>query len=191
MLTVGFGDITAANHNQALVLIFIQTLSCITLAYNINYVGSIISQMKADNQEKKKKLKYFHKMCQQNKVHEQLQTKICNFIEESYQIKQAFQFDQYQQVLQSLPKNIHSQYIKQCNKHLFEVPFFNSLNRKTILSLAEVVCRRITHPDQVIKRKGELSDFTILQKGTIGFVCKRNKSILNGSVIETFSISKK
>lgn len=63
MLTVGFGDVSAANHQEALILIFIQTLSCITLAYNINYVGSIINQMKADNEEKKKKLKYFHKMC--------------------------------------------------------------------------------------------------------------------------------
>jgi hypothetical protein len=50
MLTVGFGDVSAANQTEALLLIFIETFSCITLAYNINYVGSIISQMKADNE---------------------------------------------------------------------------------------------------------------------------------------------
>ena len=82
-----------------------------------------------------------------------------------------------------MPRNIHSEYIKECNKHLFEVPFLNSLNKKTILSLAEAVCRRITHPDEIIKRKGEVADFTILQRGTIGLVCKKNKSLLNGTVI--------
>ncbi len=69
------------------------------------------------------------------------------------------------------------------------MPFFNSLNKKTILSLAEAVCRRITHPDEIIKRKGEVADFTILQRGTVGLVCKRNKSLLNGTAIETFSVN--
>jgi hypothetical protein len=49
MLTVGFGDISATNSREAIILIFVETLSCITLAYNINCVGSIISQMRADN----------------------------------------------------------------------------------------------------------------------------------------------
>lgn len=42
MLTVGFGDISASNTTEATMLIFIETLSCITLAYNISCVGSII-----------------------------------------------------------------------------------------------------------------------------------------------------
>ena len=43
MLTVGFGDISATNTTEAIFLIFIETLSCITLAYNISCLGSIIS----------------------------------------------------------------------------------------------------------------------------------------------------
>jgi hypothetical protein len=43
MLTVGFGDISANNYYEALVLIFIETFSCITLAYNISYVGALLS----------------------------------------------------------------------------------------------------------------------------------------------------
>ena len=83
---------------------------------------------------------------------------------------------------------MQSEYIKECNKMLFDVPFFNSLNNKALLSLAEAVTRRITHPDEIIKRRGEISDFTILQKGVIGLVCKKGKSSINGKVIETYSI---
>lgn len=49
MLTVGFGDISASNTVEAVALIFIETISCITLAYNISCVGSIIGEIKAEN----------------------------------------------------------------------------------------------------------------------------------------------
>ena len=45
MLTVGFGDLSATNVNEALAMIFIETLSCIVLAYNINKVGEIIQKI--------------------------------------------------------------------------------------------------------------------------------------------------
>lgn len=46
MLTVGFGDFSATNSSEALVLIFVETTSCIILAYNINIVGSILTDIK-------------------------------------------------------------------------------------------------------------------------------------------------
>ena len=47
MLTVGFGDIVPQTYEEALCLIFIETISCIVLAYNINNVGSLISNIRA------------------------------------------------------------------------------------------------------------------------------------------------
>ena len=63
MLTVGFGDLAANNHYEAIILIFIETFSCITLAYNISEVGALISSMREDEAVKKNKLKYIHRMC--------------------------------------------------------------------------------------------------------------------------------
>lgn len=78
---------------------------------------------------------------------------------------------------------MQSEYIKESNKQLFDVSFFNTLNKKTLLSLAETVIRRITHPDQIIKRKGDIADFIIVQRGTVGLVCRRNRSLINGSIM--------
>lgn len=49
MLTVGFGDLSATNHIEAAIIIFIETFSCITLAYNISNVGTLISEIKANH----------------------------------------------------------------------------------------------------------------------------------------------
>lgn len=49
MLTVGFGDISATNHYEAIILVFIETFSCVTLAYNISHVGALIQSIRANN----------------------------------------------------------------------------------------------------------------------------------------------
>jgi len=70
MLTVGFGDIAAANYQEAICLIFIETLSCIIMAYNINRVGSIITNIRREDQNRSKKFKIFKKLSDQNTVSE-------------------------------------------------------------------------------------------------------------------------
>ncbi len=69
--------------------------------------------------------------------------------------------------------------------------FFNSLNNKTILNLAEYVIRKVAHPEETLQRRGEVQNFFILQKGCLGFTCRSGlKSTLNGVVIEKFQIEK-
>lgn len=46
MLTIGFGDICATTFEEAIALIFVEIFSCVTLAYNINYVGSLINSLR-------------------------------------------------------------------------------------------------------------------------------------------------
>ena len=62
MLTVGFGDFAATTASEALVLIFVETFSCIMLAYNINTVGSILTEINEKENERKAQLKIFFKM---------------------------------------------------------------------------------------------------------------------------------
>ncbi len=47
MYTVGFGDIVPTNANEAFVMIFVEALTCIFLAYNINSVGNIITKIRS------------------------------------------------------------------------------------------------------------------------------------------------
>lgn len=62
MLTVGFGDIAASNYKEAMCLVFIETFSCIVLAYNVNCVGELIMNIRSKDEEKKKQIKLFKKI---------------------------------------------------------------------------------------------------------------------------------
>ena len=59
MLTVGFGDIHASTYKEAACLIFIESISCLVLAYNINCVGTLVKNIRHQDQEKSKHYKTF------------------------------------------------------------------------------------------------------------------------------------
>ena len=57
MLTIGFGDITATTYQEALCLIVVEIFSVMCLAYNINSVGTLISNIRSQDIEKCKNYK--------------------------------------------------------------------------------------------------------------------------------------
>lgn len=67
MLTVGFGDYAATNWLEALALTFIEMVSCITLAYNINCVGNLLGSLRAQQLETNKNLRTFSRMYDESK----------------------------------------------------------------------------------------------------------------------------
>ena len=62
MLTVGFGDLSATNTDEALCLIFVEIFSVMCLAYNINWIGTLISNIRAQDIEKSKNFKTFKQL---------------------------------------------------------------------------------------------------------------------------------
>lgn len=70
MLTIGFGDLVASNHQEALCVILIETFSCLVLAYNINCIGSLIQQIRSHDEEKSKRSKIFMKLSYKNSLSE-------------------------------------------------------------------------------------------------------------------------
>ena len=90
MLTVGFGDIVASTPREALCLVFIEFVSVICLAYNINWVGTLISNIRAQDIEKGKNFKTFKQLADKYNLEPELEWKINNYIEESVNIRKKF-----------------------------------------------------------------------------------------------------
>lgn len=112
MLTVGFGDIAPTNVKEALVVIFIETLSCIVLAYNINSIGKIIKKITSYEQEKISNLKIFSQMERRENVSEDIKKKITNYIIQSAELKRNFNVDEEKSLLEKLPKSFYEQFRK-------------------------------------------------------------------------------
>ena len=93
MLTVGFGDINASTYQEAICLIFIEMISCLVLAYNINCIGNLISNIRAQDIEKSKNFKIFKKLIIKNNLPEDLSCRINNYIDESINIQKKFSLE--------------------------------------------------------------------------------------------------
>ena len=80
MLTVGFGDLAATTHRQALCLVFVEIISVMCLAYNINWVGTLISNIRAQDLEKGRNFKTFKQLSGKYALSDDLEWRISNFI---------------------------------------------------------------------------------------------------------------
>jgi hypothetical protein len=56
--------------------------------------------------------------------------------------------------------------------------------------MAEQIVRMITHPEQIIQKKGEIMKFIILQKGDVGYCAKSQNSIIDGACLQKLHIKK-
>ena len=90
MFTVGFGDISAVHYKEALFVVLIQAFSCIILAYNINCVGILLSNLRAEDNEKVKKQKILKHLSEKNNISQDLIARISNYIEECSSMKKNF-----------------------------------------------------------------------------------------------------
>lgn len=140
MLTVGFGDIVATTYQEALCLVLIMTISCVALAYNINCVGTLISNIRAQDIEKSKNYKTFKKLAEKSALPEELSWRINNFIEESVNIKKKFNIEEENCFVNKLPTGFKKEFLKESNKAIFQnIIFFSSLVEKTLYALAEKI----------------------------------------------------
>ena len=112
MLTVGFGDISAATTHEAGFMVLIETMSCILLTYNINSVGNIIRNIGSYETEKETNLKIFNRMQDRSSLSEEIKNKINNFIIESTEMRRNYNLEEEEKLIKSLPTSISEEYRK-------------------------------------------------------------------------------
>lgn len=116
-----------------------------------------------------------------------LTNEIVSFIDQSFEIKDKFQFEEYENIVASLPLAKRSELKKEANQNIFcAIPFANLLSKNSMMTLAEKIHRKVAHPEEIIHKKGQIFNFTILKKGQIGLCCK-TKSSLNGKKMQVIS----
>lgn len=100
ILTIGFGDLHAANHIEAFFIISISFFACVFFGYNINYIGHLINSIRQDELEKVEKLKVFSNLAKKTQVTNELKNEIKNYIIQESDIKKVSNYAQEKKLLQ-------------------------------------------------------------------------------------------
>jgi hypothetical protein len=189
MLTVGFGDLTATSYQEALCLVFIEIVSVMCLAYNINWIGTLISNIRAQDLEKGRNFKTFRQLSDKYALSSELEWRISNYIEESVNIRKKFNIEEERHFISSLPATMKKDYLKESNKSIFqELPFFGSLIDKTLYNFAEKIEMTISHPEQLLRKIDDEYNLLILRDGEVGYTVKRRNCDFNGMVIDKVKV---
>lgn len=73
------------------------------LAYNINCVGNLISNIRQQDIEKNKNLKILRRLAKNNDITSELQLRVTNYLDESDKMKKKFGFDAEKEFVSNLP----------------------------------------------------------------------------------------
>jgi hypothetical protein len=185
MLTVGFGDIVASNSTEAICLIFIETFSCIVMAYNINCMGAILTSIRAENERRSKKFKIFKKLTTNNYVPEELEFQINNYIEESSNLKKKFNYEEDKEFISQLPQTLRVSYLREANRTVLRnLVFFRDLLDRTLYNFAEHLEVRMTHPQETIRHIDDDFNLMILKEGEVGYSCKKHGCGFNDEIVD-------
>jgi virulence-associated protein VapD len=189
MLTVGFGDLCATTYLEALCLIFIEIISVMCLAYNISWIGTLISNIRAQDLEKGRNFKTFRQLSDKYALSSELEWRISNYIEESVNIRKKFNIEEERHFISSLPATMKKDYLKESNKSIFqELPFFGTLVERTLHKFAEKIEMTISHPEQLLRKIDDDYNLLILREGEIGYSVKRRNCDFNGMVIDKVKV---
>ena len=95
-----------------MLVVVIQASSCIYLAYNINCVGTLVSNIRAEDVEKNKKQKIPKHLSEKNNISEDLTAKINNYIEECANINKNYNLEEDSALISSLPSSIKTSFLR-------------------------------------------------------------------------------
>lgn len=110
------------------------------------------------------------RLAEDNDISVGLHSKINNFIQESDKVKKSLMFEADKELLSKLPADIKAEYLKECNKKIFNhLFFFKDLTLKSLLVLAEKLEVKIAHPREIIYDGRSRMYFQILREGRMGY----------------------
>ena len=190
VLSVGFGGVSPATTDEALCIIFIETLGCIWLTYNINHVGNIIKDIASYSKGKETNLKALSRIQEKLNLSEEVRSKLKNYLIESTEMKRLYNLEEEEKLTTSLPETLSEELKRESNSGMLQsIPFLRSINRKYLSELAILINRKLSHPEEILMSHGKVPELVIVSNGQVSFNmhCPGRKS--HGKEIERKKVS--
>jgi|JI6StandDraft_1071083.scaffolds.fasta_scaffold09392_9 hypothetical protein len=91
-------------------------------------------------------------------------------------MKKNFDLEGQEETLGLLPAKLKEEFVKGANIQILEnLYFLDQLAMRTLKGIALRLQKKITHPEEIIIKKGDKSKLHILYSGTVNFFSYQNK----------------
>ena len=128
-------------------MVVIEVVSCMMLAFNINFIGKLLSELQAKKAQEEKDKKILKRLINRNGIQENLELKLSNHIKESRKLEMKHHFDQEKEFVTRLPKNLQNDILKESNTSILQkIDFFRNFANRAICEIAEALNEKVVHP---------------------------------------------
>ncbi|EAR94838.2 cation channel family protein (macronuclear) [Tetrahymena thermophila SB210] len=163
MTTVGYGDISASNHIEALFITISMILFSCVFAYSINNIGFILQEIEKSSKELNDSIIIIQRYLNRKNVNAQLQSRVRHYL--NFLAKEQKDRDQQSenQVLQILSNKLRNEIIVETNSRIlknnsiFGANFSSQTLRKLVFIMEEVV----VSPNEIIFEEGDYIDQSV------------------------------
>ncbi|CAD8191891.1 unnamed protein product [Paramecium pentaurelia] len=192
IFTVGYGDVTPQSNIEKIVSVILIMISSIQLPYSVNTVGTIITEMTAFSEEKKRKLRIINSYMNKTSLSSGLQVQVRKYLSYYWENKVVSQSEEEKEIIdslseflrQSLISEAHQKIFDQCS--LFRIPFTEQFKKQLIKEVQEV----LLSPEQDMKQPNDILLYYI-EEGSVQICLQQGRKINLGIVNKGASIGVK
>ncbi|CAK87824.1 unnamed protein product (macronuclear) [Paramecium tetraurelia] len=192
IFTVGYGDVTPQSNIEKIVSVILIMISSIQLPYSVNTVGTIITEISAFTEEKKRKLRIINSYMNKTSLSSGLQVQVRKYLSYYWENKVVSQSEEEKEIIdslseflrQSLISEAHQKIFDQCT--LFRIPFTEQFKKQLIKEVQEV----LLSPEQDLKQPNDILLYYI-EDGSIQICLQQGRKINLGIVNKGASIGVK
>ncbi|CAD8146963.1 unnamed protein product [Paramecium octaurelia] len=191
MVTVGYGDITAANQYEMFLINCMMLLSSGMFAYSMNSIGMILKNNYDIQQRYKRSLIQINNYMKKGQLNQTIQNRVRNYVKHYIQTEFNENYGEVKEIISHLPAKLRQELTMGIQMNIMEK--ISVLNHNFSQSILKQLSQKIEQvkyiPDEVIYNNGDLEDQYLyyLQEGQV-FLCEErsNKVLQAVKVGETF-----
>ncbi|KAL4505558.1 hypothetical protein ABPG73_004443 [Tetrahymena malaccensis] len=179
MTTVGYGDITPSNTQEALfTLVTMIIMSCI-FAYSINNVGMILRDIQKDKIELNSQISVITKYLSKKSVNIELISRVRHYLIFLSEEQKERDKEQEDKILNKLSNRLREEIYIDINQRIIkQVSFFSKyFSQKTIGKLVKAMKEVVISPNEIIFQENSIDDlsFYFIQSGSVQLFHSVNK----------------
>lgn len=168
MLTVGYGDFSATNSFESIIVSLIEMTSIMMLAYTLSNIGELIRQYRLQDIDKFRKLKSINKFSKENNLDVELQLQAKHSIANMSDVKN-FNIDEEDGIVRELPQRLRNEILVKSNKEkIRSLSLFTRLTNASVDEIAQKIERKVLYDGEIVLEKDVIPDkVLLLRKGVI------------------------